>query len=182
MLLNKSFLFASVLLFGCMAARTKNKTVQDNVKQVPSTAANTAVAPVRIDYSGTPTLVYKTKNDYSQNVPVTLNADKTKIESYPAPADIYYNGKLAYPTALENGYMLDNRGISLNTAFTKYTYEEYSKLKEAPDLKTLYKSVIDKDPILELYNCGNRYKFKNEVTELNSGIKSNNLADYKRIK
>lgn len=135
-----------------------------------------------IDYTGAPTVVYKTTKDFSENVPVTLSDDKTKIVSYPGPSDINYKGKLAYPTQLANGYFLDNRGISLNTAFIKYTYEEYSKLKEVPDLKTLYNSIIDKNPMVEIFNCGNRYRFKDEVQELNSIIRQKKLDDFKRIK
>lgn len=134
------------------------------------------------DFTRTPALIYKTTKDYSHNVAVTLSADKSKIESYPEPGDVYYKGKLATPTPLANGYWLDNRGVSVNTAFTSYTYEEFSKLKSAPDLETFYKAIIDKNPITELYNCGNRDQFTNEVKELNSAIKNNALAKFKRIK
>ncbi len=135
-----------------------------------------------IDYSGPSTIIYKTTKDFSKNVPVTLSADKTKIVSYPAPGDIYFKGKLAYPTELVKGYLLDNRGISINTAFIKYTYEEYSKLKEVPDLKTLYSLIVEKEPVVEMYNCGNRYKFKDEVLELNSIITQQKLSAYKKMK
>jgi hypothetical protein len=136
----------------------------------------------KMNHIGKPCTIYKTKKNYSYNVPVTLSADKTKIVSYPSPADVFYNGQLAYPTKLVKGYLLDNRGVSLNTAFTKYTYKEYSKLKEAPDLKTLYNSIIDKNPITEMYDCGNGYRFKNEVLELNEIIKKDSLSSFKKIK
>ena len=136
----------------------------------------------KVSHLGKPATIYKTKKNYNKNVPVTLSADKTKIVSYPSPVDVFYNGQLAYPTHLAKGYLLDNRGVSLNTAFTKYTYKEYSKLKEAPDLKTLYNSIIDKDPITEMYDCGNSYRFKNEVVELNEIIKKDSLSSFKKIK
>ncbi|MCX6233157.1 MAG: hypothetical protein NT175_00315 [Bacteroidetes bacterium] len=135
-----------------------------------------------VDYSGTPTLIYKTKKDYYNNVPVILSADKSKIVNYPAISDVYFKGVLAYPFQLADGYLLDNRGINENTAFLKYTYEEYSKLKELPKLTDLYSFIIDKEPFVELYNCGNRYRFKDEIAELNEIIKSNKLKDYKRLR
>lgn len=135
-----------------------------------------------VDYTGAPTTIYKTTKDYSKNVPVTLSDDKSKIVSYPAPSDIYYKGELSYPTELANDYLLDNRGVSINTAFLKYTYDQYSKLKEVPDLKTLYNLIIDKNPIIEMYNCGNRYRFKDEVRELNSIIVNQKLNSFKKIK
>ena len=140
------------------------------------------VVKENIDYAGIPTIVYKTTKDYSKNVPVTLSDDKTKIVSYPAPSDIYYKGNLSYPTVLSNGYLLDNRGISVNTAFTKYTYDEYSKLIESPNLITLYNSIIEKEPFIEIYNCGNRYRFKDETQELNTIILQKKLNNFKKIK
>jgi hypothetical protein len=137
---------------------------------------------VAVDYSGPPTLVYKTNKDYYNNVPVTLSADKSRIVNYPAISDVFYKGVLAYPFRLADGYLLDNRGINENTAFLEYTYEEYSKLKELPELTDLYSFIIDKEPFIELYNCGNRYRFKDEIAELNEIIKSNKLKDYKRLR
>lgn len=122
---------------------------------------------------GPPAMVYKTKKDYSENVPVMLSADGSKIVSYPSAKDVYYKGKLAYPIKLSDGYLLDNRGIGINVAFLKITYEKYSQLSSVPSLIDLYEMIIDKDPLTELYNCGNRYKYKNEVKDLNQLIKGN---------
>jgi hypothetical protein len=128
------------------------------------------------------TIIYKTKADYSKYVPVTLSEDKSKIVSYPDPKDVYYNGSLAYPTALAKGYWLDNRGIGLNSAFIKLTYEEYAQLPQAPSPAELYKMIIDKKPFTRIYNLGSRYKYKDAVTEINRIIESGQLKHYKRIK
>src|SRR5580693_4313855 len=72
-----------------------------------------------VNYASPSAVIYKTKGDYSKNVPVTLSDDKSKIVSYPAVQDIYYKGALAYPTPLAKGYWLDNRGINVNSAFLK---------------------------------------------------------------
>jgi hypothetical protein len=116
-----------------------------------------------------PVIIYKTNADFYQNVPVMLNDDKTDIISFPDITDVYYNGKLAYPTKLENGYLLDNRGISKNTAFLKYTYEEYSKLPATPTKDELLKMLVSKNPISELYNCNKLPK--NNIQLLNEAIK-----------
>lgn len=115
-------------------------------------------------------IVYKTKKDYSKNVPVTMNEDKTTIVSYPAPTDIFFNGSFAYPTLLENGYLLDNRGIGPNVAFLDYTYQEYSKLKQVPEIKSLYNKIIDNNPLLELWDCGTRKQSKSEIETYNTLI------------
>jgi hypothetical protein len=136
----------------------------------------------RMHSKGPQAIIYKTKGDYSKNVPVTLSDDKMKIVSYPAPQDVYTNGKLAYPTELVKGYLLDNRGIGPNTAFLKLTYEEYSKLTEAPNPNDLYNMIIDKNPITHMYNLGSRYGFKDIVTQADSIIEHHKLRDFERLK
>ena len=128
-----------------------------------------------------PTIIYKTKADYYYNVPIILTKDKKMIVSYPSVTDIYYKGKLALPTKLKNEYLLDNRGINKDVAFTSYTYESYSKLSTAPNSMEFLKSVIDTDPLLELYHCGSRVSYKNEIIELNKLIE-NKFMNCKRIK
>jgi hypothetical protein len=125
--------------------------------------------------SAPPTLVYKTRSNYNNLVPVLLSDDKTEIISYPHPTDLKVGDALALPTSLIDGYLLDNRGIGSNVAFLKMTYEEYSKLDSAPTLKELYDLIIDKDPLTELCNCGNRTVFKEEISELNKIIKAEKL-------
>ena len=163
MKLNKSFLILILSTLIISPCKTKE----------PMTTWNQSASPHAI--------IYKTNKDYSDNVPVTLSEDKKKVVSYPDKGDVFYKGKLAYPTRLENGYLLDNRGISANTAFTKYTYEEYSKLKTTPDAETLFNSIIDASPFTEIIDCGNRYRFKDEISELNAEIKSGKIKEYPKL-
>jgi hypothetical protein len=125
-------------------------------------------------------VIYKTKKDYSEYLPVTLNNNKDRIVSYPSPRDIYYNGKLALPTKLKKGYYLDNRGISPNSVFTSYTYEEYSKLDRAPNVEDIMKRIIDFDPFLEIYICGNR--IDNNMNTLIKKMIDGKFKDCQRIK
>lgn len=133
--------------------------------------------------SAPPTLVYKTKANYNNLVPVLLSDDKTEIISYPHPSDLKVGNVLALPTLLKNGYLLDNRGIGINVAFLKLTYEEYSKLENVPSLKELYELIIDKEPLVELCNCGNSKAFTDKKEQLNKVISSKKLrATCKTIK
>ena len=119
-----------------------------------------------------PLLVYKTKADYYQYVPVILSEDKIQIVSFPDIKDIYYKGKLAYPTKLNKGYLIDNRGINKNVAFLNLTYENYSRLEKTPSAKKLMSIILDKDPLVELYDCGMRMTYKNPAEEINKFIDS----------
>lgn len=118
-----------------------------------------------------PIIVYKTVADYDIYVPVGLNSSGDQIVSYPAPADLYYNGELALPVKLKEGYRLDRRGIGAQSAFTSYTYEEYSKMDAPPSLQELYDHILVKNPFVELYDCGNKSNYKDLEKELNQKIR-----------
>ena len=120
---------------------------------------------------GPPAIVYKTKADYSDYVPVTLSDDKSKIVSYPDPKDI----RSAAPVKLKEGYLLDNRGISKNVAFLRWTYEEYKKLPIPLPQDIIYGNILDKDPLTEMCDCGNKSAFKDIESQLNEMIEKGKL-------
>ena len=129
-----------------------------------------------------PVYIYKTVNDYFENVPVILSEDKTQIVSYPAPSDLMINGKLSVPTKLAKGYLLDNRGINEHVAFLNYSYSDYYNLKELPSIEKLISEIKDSIPLIELYYCGNRLDFQNVEKELNKIIKEEGIKKFKKIK
>jgi len=129
-----------------------------------------------------PCIIYKTKADYSKNVPVILSDDKSKIVSYPDRKDVFYQDQLAYPTELDKGFLLDNRGIGPNVAFLDYTYAEYAALDQTPPAGELFARIIDKDPLLEMYHCGNRSDYQDITGELNRKINSGKLDDFKKLR
>ncbi len=132
--------------------------------------------------AGPPVIIYKTKKDYTNQVPVILSADKMKVISYPDIKDIYTNGNFATPTLLENGFLLDNRGIGPDVAFLKITYEQYSKLPATPQPGDFLKMIQDWDPLTEMYNCGTRYQYQDLVDELNQAIKEGKLKEFTKLK
>ncbi len=145
-------------LSGCCGS--KNTITQQTV--APNNSVDTAM-PVKWegDIKGMNAkmpeiVIYKTDNDYLQNVPVIMDAAHKNIVSYPDPKDVYLNGVLAVPTPLKHGYLLDNRGINENVAFTSYTYEDYSKLAKAPSVDEVKEKIIAYYPIIEMYYCGER--------------------------
>jgi hypothetical protein len=128
-----------------------------------------------------PITVYKTKGNYNNLVPIRLSDDKTQIVSYPAPSDLKKEGEFLYPTELEGGLLIDNLGISKNTAFIKLTYEEYAKLQNTLPLSELFKLIVDKSPFLEMYDCGNKQSFTNLKEQLNDQIRNGEFKKlYKR--
>jgi hypothetical protein len=124
---------------------------------------------------GPQVLVYKTKADYNDRVPVILSEDKSKIVSYPHPSDVKIGKGYPLPGRLHGGYLLDNRGIGPRVAFLKTTYAEYAQLESAPTLAELYALITDKDPLLELCNCGAKTGFNSTTTQLNQLIDSKKL-------
>lgn len=114
-----------------------------------------------------PAVVYKTKGDYIDLVPVIMNDDRTRIISWPDPSDLISQGKLMKPFKLKDGYLLDNRGINENVAFLNISYEEYSKLDSPPHIVELMLRIRDRYPLTVMYRCGLRSDYTDLVYELN---------------
>ncbi|MDD2386690.1 MAG: hypothetical protein PHP52_07885 [Bacteroidales bacterium] len=165
------FILIVLIVNSCSTMNEKKITKASKENDKDKIALNFKLGPT--------TIIYKTRKDYKQLVPVTLSADKSKIVSYPHPKDIFYNGELAYPTELNNEYLLDNRGINSNVAFLNISYAEYSELDKVPSIDELFEMILDNDPLTEIYNCGNRYTFKNEISDLNRLIENNRLKECK---
>ena len=150
---------------------------------MPYVAPTTSTAPDKPTGHGMTAhaIIYKTKGDYSQYVPVTLSDDGSAIAAYPAPSDVYYRGVISKPTQLANGYLLDNRGLTTHSAFVKITYDDYSKLTDVPALPELYKKIIDKNPFTEMYDLGERNQYEADGATINAIIKSGRLKEYKKL-
>ncbi len=127
----------------------------------------------KISHAIRPVIIYKTRNNYDKFVPINLSENKLNIISYPGPYDVFYGGKLAYPTKLVNWYLLDNRGINTNSAFLNITYEEYSKLQEAPT-ESFLSMIKDANPFIEIYEC-HKYVSYEKIEKINKLIKENKL-------
>jgi hypothetical protein len=68
------------------------------------------------------------------------------------------------------GMFYPDGGIGANVAFLTYTYATYCALAKAPVLNQLMDSLLDRNPLTELWDCGSRSLFKMEVEELNALI------------
>ena len=93
------------------------------------------------------TRIYKTNGDYADRVPVTLNQARNAIVAYPAPSDL----RDSEPLKLADGFLLDRRGIGVNSAFTRWTYQEYAALPAAPSPKEILANIIPDARVTQLY-------------------------------
>lgn len=130
---------------------------------------------------GPPTMVYKTSGMYDNNVIVLLNDDRTKVVSYPDPADIRGASGYPIPIRLANGYLLDQRGINKNAAVLTITYQEYARLERAPSRSELFAMILDSNPLIELCDCGTRTAFTSVESQLNALIQNNVLRTTCRV-
>lgn len=153
-----------IMISGC---KSGNNIKQTNIKTAPEFVPQFIPGPKAF--------VYKTKGDYYNLVPVLLSEDKTKIIAYPHPSDLKLGNEYQLPTFLNKGYLLDNRGIGLNVAFLKLTYQEYSELQSLPTLIELYSYIIDKDPLEKLCDCGVKSAFTDIENQLNDLIEKDDL-------
>ncbi|NQT76620.1 MAG: hypothetical protein HQ565_02825 [Bacteroidetes bacterium] len=152
-----------------------NHSAKNTQKATPEVSQSIAV-------TGPNAIIYKTKADYYQLVPVIMNEEKTEIVSYPAPRDLRYKGRPANPDRLAEDFLLDNRGINENVAFLSITYEEYMNMIKTPAVEELKKLIIDTDPLTIMYNCGKRQSYKNEIDELNKLIIEGDFGNFQQLK
>lgn len=165
----------AVLAFSCLSFSCSKKST-------PASGPQSASGALNVSVPSAPCIVYKTKADYSKNLPVILSADKSRIASFPDVSDIRRQGEQVYPTMLEGGFLLDNRGISPDVVFLSLTYDEYGSREKTPLAADLMPLILDRDPITEMYRCGNRSDYGDMVTELNKLIQSGQLSKCQRIK
>ena len=133
-------------------------------------------------HDSAPVIVYKTKANYSDLVPIRISEDKTTILSYPDPSDLKSGENYLTPIRLKKGYWLDQKGVDKHSAFLSINYKAYSGLSSAPDLQKLKDSILETDPFLEMYYCGKSTEYKDLVAELNEKIVSGQLKEMKKIK
>lgn len=108
---------------------------------------------------------FKMTGDYSNNVAVTLNADGS-LAYYPAPSDITPNSR---PVELTNGWWLNRQGLSPNSVFTRYTFEEYAKLPSVPSQEEIKNAIIPGARVSEMkvlpYPAGEAMQHLSEIKE-----------------
>lgn len=137
-----------LLLSGCRSHREAPIARVDDIQKPVPSAGKAPNVPAR----ALPHVrIYRMKGDYANYVPITLNEDGTQLMSYPAVTDIYPSAK---PEYLIDGWYLDHRGVNVNTAFTSYTYDEYSKLPKTPTQSDLMSHIIAKKAIAEILDLG----------------------------
>lgn len=164
----KYFLIIVILLSAC-----KNNI--NNLKSEDKNKSETKSSFTPVFQLGPKTIVYKTKSNYNDYVPVIMFEDKTKISSYPHQNDIKIGDNYLTPTVLEKGYLLDNKGINKNVAFLNIKYQDYYNLNEVPNVEELINNIIEKDPLIEMYDCGVKSAYSDIETQLNEMIKEKKL-------
>jgi hypothetical protein len=153
------FLFGLFLFQGCSSCNHKDKVLVRN-----------------------PAIIYRVKPEFLDKVPVQLDSTKKEVQSYRAPTDIKSNGG-SLPTALEDGFFLDNIGINKNTSYLQISMETYSKLSQAPARDEMIKMIIKGDPFIEIYNTNMpKTDTKEFIDKINKLIKEKDFSSFDKIK
>lgn len=82
-------------------------------------------------------IIYKASPEYARNVPVGVTPSGSAVIYVPSPSE----AKVA-PVQLADGYWLATIPVGKQTAFTDYTFAEYSKLAKAPSASEILGHVI----------------------------------------
>lgn len=135
--MKKTYLIAALALTPAMTAcSSQKKTAEESTQPETAMVAMTMNSrPIAVVPKAT---AFKMNGDYSDNVAITLNSDGS-LAYYPAPTDI---SEASRPVDLGNGWWLNRQGISDRSVFTKYTFEQYAKLKKVPTQQELKAAII----------------------------------------
>lgn len=114
-----------------------------------------------------PMIIYQTRADYSQYVPVRMNAERTKIISFPLPHELHFQGIPLLPTPLNKGFRLDNIGIGPDVAFLKFTIRQYILLLTPPPVEVMMQHILDSQPLVAMFQCGYRYEYTDLIRDVN---------------
>lgn len=178
--MNMKKLIATLVAVAAIIAMTACQSQKENTS-ANKEVAETVVKPT-VDNKAMalpPIVIYKTKADYSNLVPIQLNDDKTQVVSFPDPRDVYDRKR---PTQLNDGFWLDNFGIGKNVVYTDYTFEEYAALQSPPGPDTLMQHIYELNPLTAYYVSNNDYSRTDgrSVEKLNEAI-ANNMAGFTAV-
>jgi len=128
--------------------------------------------PEPCDASG-PVIVYKTKQDYSNNITIQLSKDKKEVVCTPGPQDALNQR----PIQLANGYLLKRM---CGDAVTSVTVDDFINSSHSYTSEEWLSLVIDTDPYLEKYEC---CKCTGQDTAaINNLIRKNQLSNCEDLK
>lgn len=119
----KKFLYILPLAAMAVACSPKSNTSVPQPEAMPVDVADSRPNLVRLKAT-----VFKMNADYADKVAVTLGQNG-ELSYFPAPSDINVDSA---PVEIGDGWWLNRQGISANSVFTKYTFEEYHNLKSVP--------------------------------------------------
>ncbi len=123
--------------FVAVVDKKENTNIQINQPKLVGTSSGMSAAL-------SPNVIYKTKNDYSNNISICYK--NGEITCFPGPTDVLNQR----PTKLANGYLLKKMpgDVFLNTTideFINYKGDWFSFIK--------VENIIDYHPYTEIYNC-----------------------------
>lgn len=132
-----------------------------------------------------PMTIYKTRQDYSGYLSVSLTPDKSGVSSYPEPADLDNGNK---EILLKNDYKTSL--IWLDYVYTDIKLNDWGRIWDSihgNNIQTsqfLYDHIIDFDPFIEFYIDYERIvDYNPDTVFLNAIIKNGELINYfERVK
>jgi len=120
-----------------------------------------------------PIIVYKTRQDYSNNITIQLSKDRKKVTCTPGPQDAANQR----PIQLADGYLLKRM---CGDVVTSITYDDFIKSTKSYTTAEWLSFVIDTDPYLEKYEC---CKCTGQDTAvINNLIRNNQLSKCENLK
>lgn len=120
-----------------------------------------------------PVVVYKTKNNYDNNLTIRLSKNGKEVTAYPGKSDAISQK----PVILANGYRLKRM---VGDTYLSLTIDEYANSDKEFTEKDFLALVIDNNPYLETYECCKCTE--GDTAIINKLIRENRLRDCENLK
>lgn len=156
--------YLNFTIIAIIALSTSCKTMQ------PEKPGSTTQMAIRKSF-----FIYKTTQNYQNNVPVRLSEDGKMLIWFPGIGDVKTDNGFMKPIQLTKGYLYDQQGIGTDVAFLDFTYEQYSKLPQTPNPEVLMQHILDKKPLKEAWIITGREYI--DINNINSLIENSFLKD-----
>lgn len=133
----------------CFSGKTTDKDDHSSSINEIKNIVKAPTQPILRDKRAMPkAIIYKTNGNYDNQVVIGFDKAKNQITYYPAPSDVSSDSA---PIELADGWLLERQGgITENSVFLKWTYDEYHSLPETPTLKQLKDAIIPDAKITNL--------------------------------
>lgn len=142
------FLYATLIASIAILSGCASSAKQTEGEQPPIPISEFEVPTMNNNRQLPKAVVYRTNIPVDNHPAVKLSNSGNELIYFPDPRDIHSNSR---PIALADNWLLDRQGgISMNSRFLTFTYDEYAALPKVPAMSEILNSIRNDAQVTDL--------------------------------